>query len=97
LQFLLHVFANELSIGEAMRMPRLHCSPQGQISLESSRFDSDVVDFLARHGYKLTHREPYAFYHGAIHAVLKRQTGKGFQGVAEIRRDGVALGCEASR
>jgi gamma-glutamyltranspeptidase / glutathione hydrolase len=35
---------------------------------------------------------PYSFYHGAIHAVLKRRTGPGFQGVAEIRRDGTALG-----
>jgi gamma-glutamyltranspeptidase/glutathione hydrolase len=97
LQFLLHVFDGELPIGEAMRKPRLHCSPQGQISLESSRFDPGVVEFLSQHGYELIHYEPYAFYHGAVHAVLRRQTGEGFQGVAEIRRDGIALGCDKSK
>jgi gamma-glutamyltranspeptidase/glutathione hydrolase len=29
---------------------------------------------------------------GAIHAIMKTQTSAGFQGVAEIRRDGTAAG-----
>ncbi len=43
-------------------------------------------------GYKIDIKERFSFYLGAIHAVLKRQTGDGFQGVAEIRRDGTAEG-----
>ena len=44
-------------------------------------------------GYKIDIRERYSFFLGAIHAVLKRQTGDGgFQGVAEVRRDGTAEG-----
>jgi len=34
--------------------------------------------------------ESYSYYHGAVHAVIKKQTYKGFQGIAEIRRDGIA-------
>ena len=36
--------------------------------------------------------EPYAFYLGCVQAVLKCQTGPGFQGVADPRRDGTAAG-----
>ncbi len=93
-QFLFHVTVGGLPICEAMRLPRLHCSTEGRVSLEADRFDPDVIDYLSQLGYELDHREPYAFYLGAIHAVLKRQTGSGFQGVAEIRRDGIALGPE---
>ena len=39
-------------------------------------------------------KEPYSYYHGAIHAVLKKQGSKGFQGIVEIRRDGQAMGMD---
>ena len=64
----------------------------GTLSLEAERFDPKVITYLQEVGYKLDLREPFSFYHGAIHAVLKPQTGGDFQGVAEIRRDGTAAG-----
>lgn len=93
-QFLLHIFEGALSLDEAMRRPRLHCSGDGVINLESERFEREIITDLSRSGYELTHREAYAFYLGAIHTVLKCQTIPGFQGVAEIRRDGIARGCQ---
>ena len=43
-------------------------------------------------GYKIDIKERYSFFLGAIHAVMKCQTSEGFQGVAEVRRDGTAEG-----
>ena len=75
-----------------MLRPRIHCTVGGKLSLEAERFDPAVVDYLTAVGYKIDTREPYSFYLGAIHAVLKSQTTGQFQGVAEIRRDGTAAG-----
>ncbi|MCE2508756.1 MAG: gamma-glutamyltransferase [Nitrosopumilaceae archaeon] len=76
----------------AMERPRMHCSLNGTISLEKD----DSADALARHlkakGYTIDIRERYSFYLGAIHAVLRCRTRPGFQGVAEVRRDGTAAG-----
>lgn len=76
----------------AMERPRMHCSLNGTISLERD----DSADVLARHletkGYAIDMRERYSFYLGAIHAVLRCRTRPGFQGVAEVRRDGTAAG-----
>ena len=91
-QFLIHLVDGRLSMDEAMRHPRFHCSIGGTISLEDERFDPNVVQYLEEMGYKIDRREPYAFYLGAIHAVLRCQTQSGFQGVAEVRRDGTAGG-----
>lgn len=91
-QFLMHLIDGRASMLDAMLRPRFHCSIGGTISLEADRFDPALVQHLADTGYKIDRREPYAFYLGAIHAVLKCQTQKGFQGVAELRRDGSAGG-----
>ena len=91
-QFLVHCVDGRLSMDEAMRHPRFHCSIGGKLSIEADRFDPTVVSYLENMGYKVVRREPYAFYLGAIHAVLKCQTRSGFQGVAEVRRDGTAGG-----
>jgi len=91
-QFLVHVADESLSIGEAMREPRLHCSLGGRISLEAERFTPELVDSLSEKGYRINRKESFAFYLGAIHAVMKRHDGSGFQGVAEVRRDGTAGG-----
>ncbi|MBC8515635.1 MAG: hypothetical protein ISR81_05335 [Nitrosopumilus sp.] len=48
--------------------------------------------YLAELGYKIELKESYSYYHGAIHAVIKKQNSSGFQGIAEIRRDGTAEG-----
>jgi gamma-glutamyltranspeptidase/glutathione hydrolase len=91
-QFLLHVIDRGLSIDQAVKAPRMHCSLGGRISLEADRFSPDLIAFLKKKGYRIDRKEPYSFYLGCIQAVLKRRTGGGFQGIADIRRDGVAKG-----
>jgi len=91
-QFLVSVIDRSNGIDAAMLEPRLHCSVGGRISIEAERFDPKVIEHLASLGYTIDEREPYAFYLGCIAAALKRQTGPGFQGVADIRRDGTAAG-----
>ncbi|MBC2700729.1 MAG: gamma-glutamyltransferase [ANME-2 cluster archaeon] len=91
-QFLIHVVDEHQSIGEAMRAPRLHCSLGGRISLEAERFPEELITFFEQKGYRIDKREAFSFYLGAIHAVMKKHDDTGFQGVAEIRRDGTAGG-----
>lgn len=91
-QFLTEVIDGSSSIGEAVAEARFHCSIGGTVNLEQDRFDQSVVDYLEGLGYKLTRRRPYSFYLGCINATLRRQTGAGFQGVADLRRDGTAAG-----
>lgn len=93
-QFLLHVMDGNQSIDKAMKAPRMHCSLGGRVSLEAERFSPDLIEFLKNKGYRLDIREPYAFYLGCIQAVLKRHTGAGFQGIADVRRDGTAQGLD---
>jgi gamma-glutamyltranspeptidase/glutathione hydrolase len=91
-QFLLRVVDRDFSIDKAVEAPRIHCSLGGRISLEAERFSPGLIDFLKNKGYRLDLHEPYAFYLGCIQAVLKRQTNNGFQGIADVRRDGTARG-----
>ena len=91
-QFLIHVVDEGMSIGEAMLEPRLHCSLGGRISLEADRFPITVIESLQERGYRINKKESFAFYLGAIHAVLKCHDGVAFQGVADIRRDGTTEG-----
>jgi gamma-glutamyltranspeptidase/glutathione hydrolase len=91
-QFLVSVIDRSNGIDAAMLEPRFHCSIGGRISIEAERFDPRVIEHLASLGYTIDEREAYAFYLGCIQAVLKRQTGPGFQGIADIRRDGTAAG-----
>ena len=93
-QFLSKVIDGSAPMGEAVVEPRMHCSIGGTISFEQDRFAPEVTAYLDQLGYKLRPREPYAFYLGCIQATLKRQTGAGFQGVADVRRDGTAAGPE---
>ena len=81
-----------MSICESMKRPRLHCNPNGVVSMEIEGFDPEIGEFLIRKGYKIDRHDRYSFYHGAIHGILHRQSGSGFQGVAEMRRDGIASG-----
>jgi gamma-glutamyltranspeptidase/glutathione hydrolase len=91
-QFLIHVVDKNQPIDVAMRAPRLHCSLGGRVSLEAKRFPDEIVTFFREKDYRIDKRKPYSFYLGAIHAVLKKHDGSGFQGVAEVRRDGTAGG-----
>jgi gamma-glutamyltranspeptidase/glutathione hydrolase len=91
-QFLIHVIDEDMPISDAMNAPRLHCSLGGKLSIEAERFPPELIEYLKEKGYRIDEREPYSFYLGAIHAVLKKHDGSGYQGVAEIRRDGLAGG-----
>lgn len=91
-QFLIHVVDEHQPIDEAMRAPRLHCSLGGRVSLEAERFPDVLMTLFQQKGYRIDKREAFSFYLGAIHAVLKKHDGTGFQGVAEVRRDGTAGG-----
>jgi gamma-glutamyltranspeptidase/glutathione hydrolase len=91
-QVLIHVVERNWSLDRAIDAPRLHCSLGGRISLEAGRFPEGLTGFLENKGYRIDVREPYSFYLGCVQAVLKRQTGPGFQGVADPRRDGAAVG-----
>jgi len=93
-QFLYNVIYSNQSIDIAMTQPRLHCPPSGRIMIESDRFSLDSVHALKNHGYTLDWHDPWSFYHGAIHTTLMCHEQKGFQGVAEIRRDGIAAGVD---
>ena len=75
-----------------IKLTRFHCTIGGTISVEEGGFDGTVRQYLGEMGYKITDRERFSFYHGAIHAAMRLQTRAGFQGVAEIRRDGTAGG-----
>lgn len=82
------------SIYRAMARPRMHCSTGGRISLETDGAGDKLAGSLREMGYEVDILERRSFYLGAIQAVLKRQTGEGFQGVADIRRDGTAGGIQ---
>ena len=91
-QVLSRIVDASLPLDAAIDAPRMHCSIGGQVSLEAERFDPAVVARLRSAGYRVDELEPYAFYLGCVQAVLKCQTGPGFQGVADPRRDGTAAG-----
>jgi gamma-glutamyltranspeptidase/glutathione hydrolase len=91
-QFLVQVADHEHPIDDAMLAPRLHCSIGGTISLEAERFPAEVIDYLERQGYRIDRRAAYSFALGCVQAVLKCQSRDGFQGVADIRREGTAAG-----
>ncbi len=88
LLFLLRITDHNYSIDKAMKAPRLHCSLGGKVSLEAGRFSRDVISYLRKQEYRIEEKEDFAFYLGCIQAVLKRQSGEGFQGIADVRRDG---------
>ncbi|MDH5542028.1 MAG: gamma-glutamyltransferase family protein [Nitrospinota bacterium] len=78
---------------EAVSAPRMHCSIDKNVSLESSRIRDDVISALKKHGYTVIEKEPYSFYLGCVQMVLRE--GKNFIGVADPRRDGSACGPES--
>lgn len=91
-QVLTRVVDTSLPIDQAIAGPRLHCSIGGKLSVEQERFDPHVVEYLAQTGYQIDPRDSFAFYLGCVQATLRRQTGPGFQGAADPRRDGSAAG-----
>jgi gamma-glutamyltranspeptidase/glutathione hydrolase len=90
-QFLSLVIDRQMSIDQAIKHPRIHAEHNGELSLEVDRIEPSVIEFLKKNRYRIRAREPYSFYMGAIHVAMKCQSVKGFQGTADIRRDGAAL------
>lgn len=93
-QFLTGMIDGDMAMDAAMKRARFHCTMGGTISVEEDGFGEAVRRYLVDMGYKITDRERLSFYHGAIHAAMRLQTRAGFQGVAEIRRDGTAVGVD---
>lgn len=91
-QFLSRIVDGNLPMSEAVDRPRFHCAIGGTVSMEEGGFSHEIVDYLKEIGYDVVMKERYSFYHGAIHAVMRLQTQRGFHGVAEVRRDGTAEG-----
>ncbi len=91
-QFMVNITELGMSVGESMKAPRLHCSMGGLVSLEAQRFPEGLTTYLEKKGYRIRELEPYAFYIGALHGVLKKHDNSGFQGIADVRRDGLAAG-----
>ncbi len=91
-QFLLNITEFGMPIDQAMKAPRLHCSLGGLISLEAERFPPGLIPYLENKGYRIQRLEPYAFYLGSLHAVVKRADQQGLQAIADVRRDGFAAG-----
>jgi gamma-glutamyltranspeptidase/glutathione hydrolase len=75
---------------EAVAAPRLHCSVDGRVSLESPRFRDDIPRKLTARGYTIDHRDSMSFYLGCVQLVQRDRVG--FTGVADPRRDGSAGG-----
>ncbi|WP_420625497.1 gamma-glutamyltransferase family protein [Candidatus Poriferisodalis sp.] len=74
----------------AVDAPRIHCSLQGEVSVEASRIATDVLVALKDAGFVLNRREPYSFYLGCAQLVMR--DGGRLIGVADPRRDGAAAG-----
>ncbi len=91
-QFLTNILDKGLSLDEAVKRPRLHCSIGGTLSIEANRFKPEVISYLEEIGYNVEKKSDYDFYFGAIHSVMKCITKNEFQGAAEVRRDGTAGG-----
>ena len=90
--FLHHIVDENNTLEEAMKAPRLHCSLGGRVSLEAKRFPRKLIPFLKRRGFRIDERDDFSFYLGCIQAVLRRHDNQRFQGIADIRRDGKAMG-----
>jgi gamma-glutamyltranspeptidase/glutathione hydrolase len=90
-QFLIRMLDQGMTMEAAMNAPRMHCSSGGKVSLEAGRFEPGVAEHFEAKGFKVDRLDDFAFYLGAIHAVVRRDDGT-FEGVAEVRRDGSAAG-----
>ncbi len=80
----------KLSPLAAVEAPRIHCSLDGEVSLEAPRMSSQIPVALTQAGFGVDRREAYSFYMGCVQAVLRQ--GDSLVGVADPRRDGAAAG-----
>jgi gamma-glutamyltranspeptidase/glutathione hydrolase len=64
------------------------------VSLEENDFPESLIRFLENKKFRIDKRGSRAFYLGCIQAVIQKTDGQGFQGAADIRRDGTAVGVD---
>jgi len=76
---------------DAVKAPRLHCTPEGRVTCEAQRFDPAILEHLSTRGFEVVaYEEAWAFSAGGLHlAGVTRGTP---WGVADPRRDGLAAG-----
>jgi gamma-glutamyltranspeptidase/glutathione hydrolase len=74
----------------AVHAPRLHCTPEGEVLLESMRFPAGASTALENAGFSLTPLDAYAFQMGGLQLLVRDRDR--FVGVSEPRRDGAAAG-----
>ncbi|MFT4512233.1 MAG: gamma-glutamyltranspeptidase/glutathione hydrolase [Planctomycetota bacterium] len=75
---------------DAITAPRMHTSLDGKVTLEASRMRSDLPAALTRRGFTVNEVEPFSFYLGCVQACMRERDG--LVGVADLRRDGAAVG-----
>ena len=75
---------------KSVSAPRLHCTPEGQIFLETRRFPRQSLAALFKQGFLLNHYDPWSFKVGGLQLAV--YDGENFHGVADPRRDGAAAG-----
>jgi len=76
---------------DAVKAPRLHCTPEGKVTCEAQRFDPIILDYLSAQGFEVAaYKQAWAFAAGGLHLAGIR-LGMPW-GVADPRRDGLAAG-----
>lgn len=76
---------------EAVKAPRLHCTPEGEVMCEAERLDPTVLEHLSARGFEITpYKQAWAFGAGGLQ--LAGITRGVPWGVADPRRDGLAAG-----
>ncbi|MFW5740020.1 MAG: gamma-glutamyltransferase family protein, partial [Myxococcota bacterium] len=78
------------SLLDAITAPRIHCSHDSLVWMETARLRNDLPAALEKRGFRVREMAPFSFYLGCVQAVLA--TRKTLYGAADPRRDGSAKG-----
>ena len=84
-----HVIDNDMTIQQAIELPRLFASNTGAVLVES-RMPYSTINNLQEMGYTLTINADYASTFGGVHGVLFNHDSGRLYGGADPRRDGEA-------
>lgn len=75
---------------DSVHAPRLHCTPEGEVMIESERFPASCISALELNGFRVKPVGPYSFTMGGLQLLVCN--GPAYTGVSEPRRDGSAAG-----